>query len=88
MRCRAAGLQLPQAGIFKAADNFLPIHDRPPCMQVIGAPVFILQVVGMLPDIVDQQWEVAFHHGMVVPGGGHNLQLATIFLLAHEPHPS
>lgn len=52
----AVGLPALLAGMIGtliAARGLLPIHHRPPALQIIGTPVFMFQVVGMLPDIVE-----------------------------------
>ena len=32
--------------------DFVPVDDAPPCLQVFGPTVVVLQVVGVLPDVV------------------------------------
>src|SRR5690348_9883523 len=36
----------------KAFGDLVPVDDIPPGRQILWAPVLILQIVGMLPDIV------------------------------------
>ena len=35
--------------MFEPAGSFAPIHHRPPAVQIISTPVFMFQIVGVLP---------------------------------------
>jgi len=67
-----------ELGTVESAVSLLPIHNGPPALQIIVTPVFVLEVVGMLPDVVDQNGEVLLHQRIVVTGGGVNLELAPV----------
>src|SRR6185503_1138867 len=68
--------------------RLFPVRNRPPGLQVIGAPVFMFEVIGMLPDVVDQDGEVPLHQGIVVTGGRVDLEPASILLRPRQPYPS
>src|SRR3972149_9592356 len=62
-----------QSGMLEPARSFAPIHHRPPALQIIGAPVFVFKVVGVLPHIVDQTRKVALRHGIVMAVHGQDI---------------
>src|SRR5476651_649541 len=88
-----AAFALPAAfggkiGNLEAARRLLPVDHRPPAFQVFGAAVFMLQVVGMLPDVVHKHREVALGEGIFVAGSGEHLELAAILLRPRQPDPA
>ena len=60
----------------KALRNLVPIDDIPPGCQIIWAAVLILQIVGMLPDIVAHDREEAVGEGAILVGGRGDGQFA------------
>src|SRR3954467_1285673 len=56
-------------GMLEAARRLLPVHDRPPAGEVLVAPVLVLEVVGVLPDVTHQDGEAALHRRAVVLHG-------------------
>jgi hypothetical protein len=53
-------------GMLKPAGSLCPIHHWPPPLQIIATSVFMFQVVGMFPNVVDQNGKVPLHQGIVV----------------------
>ena len=54
--------------------------------DVVRAAVLVVQVVGMLPDVEAQDWQVPMQEGAVLVGGAAHVQLAA-FIKAH-PGPA
>src|SRR5437667_220095 len=75
--------------LFRAFETFLyflPVHYIPPCFQIVGADIFVLQVVGMLPDIIAHDGIVALHQRIILIGGAGDFQLSRRG--ADQPRPS
>src|SRR5207302_1715275 len=71
---------------FEALVDFLPVDYVPPRGQVFGAAVVVLQVVGVLPDVVAENREQALRDRVVLIRGCDDLHFAA--LLAGQPDPS
>src|SRR5204862_3785127 len=84
-RCLLVGGML---GSLVAPRGLGPVHDRPPAGEILAAPVLVLQVVGVLPEIVDEQREAAMQLRMVMRRGGQHLEPAALFERPYEPHPA
>jgi hypothetical protein len=39
----------------KPVIHCIPLHDIPPGLQIIGAPVLVLEIVAMFPDIAGKE---------------------------------
>src|ERR1035441_7659840 len=65
--------------------DLVPVDDVPPCGEVVGAAVLVLQVVGVLPDVVAEDGVEAAGEGRVLVGGGDDLEFAA---LEDEPAPA
>ena len=69
----------------------VPVHDVPPRGDIVGALVLVFEVVGVLPDIEAEQrrafttGDSLAHDGVVLIGGGDDLQLA---LVERQPRPT
>src|SRR5215217_5227100 len=46
--------------------GLVPVYDLPPGSDVLGAPVLVLQVVGVLPHVQPYHRRLAFHEGCVL----------------------
>src|SRR5579864_5070590 len=79
----AAELPGSALGGREAAVDFIPVHDIPPCGQILRTAVLVLQIIGMLPDVVAEDGEQALREGRILVGGGDDLELA-----AGENHPT
>src|SRR5208283_5368524 len=77
---------LPLAfGLFEAFVDFCPVDDVPPGGEVVGAAVVVLQVVGVLPDVVAEDGIEALRQRGILVGGGHDFELA---VGEYEPAPA
>src|SRR5690606_13633237 len=83
--CRAGTVEDRSAGLLEALVDLLPVDDVPPRLQVLRTPVLVAQVVGVLPDVVAHDRVMTFHHGVVLVGRAHDLELAV--LGPDQPHP-
>jgi hypothetical protein len=70
----------------EALVDFVPIDYVPPRGEIFGAAVVVLQVVGVLPDVVAEDGVEALGERVVLVGGGNDLNAAVGF--ASEPNPS
>src|SRR5262249_56935777 len=59
-----------------AFGDLVPAHHVPPCFEIIGTPILIFQIVGVLPHVVSHQRAVAVHERRVLIGLGGKRQLA------------
>src|ERR1700678_1732411 len=71
---------------FEALVDFVPVHHVPPGRQVFGAAVVVLEVVGMLPDVIAENGEQALRDWAVLVGRANDLHFAA--WLASQPNPS
>ena len=67
-------------GTLVPGTHLLPVHDVPPRLDVIRAPVLVLQVVCMLPDVTAKNGNAGraldtLHQWVVLVGRGGNCQL-------------
>src|SRR3984893_1843104 len=65
--------------------DLVPVHHIPPGADVVGAPVLILEVVRVLPDVDPEHGLLSFHQRAVLIGRAFNHQLPT---LIDDPRPS
>src|SRR2546423_7607052 len=65
----------------------VPVHHRPPAREIVLAPVLVLQIIGVLPDVVDEDREVALQRRAFVLGGAVDTKRA-VLLRAREPNPA
>src|SRR5579885_3322733 len=72
--------------MLEAFSNLVPVDNIPPCRQVLGATVLILEVVGMLPDVIAHDGILALHQRAILVSGGSHLELAVA--AQHEPGPA
>src|ERR1035441_5110626 len=69
----------------KALVDFVPVDDVPPGGEVVWAAVLVLEVVGVLPNVVKQDGIEALREGRVLVGCGDDLELAC---LEDQPTPA
>src|SRR5207253_10159497 len=55
-------------GAGRALVDAVPVDGVPPGGHVVGTPVLVLQVVGVLPDVDPENGYSAFHDGVVLVG--------------------
>src|SRR5258708_31582772 len=60
--------QRPSPGGSVAIADFAPIRHVPPCLEVVGAAVLVVKVIGVLPDVVAKQNALAVHQPAVLVG--------------------
>jgi hypothetical protein len=58
----------PAARFLEALVDFVPVDDVPPRIQIFGATILILQVVGVLPHVVAEDRHVTVANGIVLIG--------------------
>src|SRR4051812_36258869 len=68
-----------------ALGDLAPAHRVPPRVDVVGTPVLILQVVGVLPDVDAQERRLALGDRVVLVGGADARQPGAV---VHEPRPA
>src|SRR6202012_386700 len=56
--------------------DFLPVHNAPPRADVIGSPVLILQIVGVLPHVETHHRDFPFHKRAVLVGRRGDFELS------------
>src|SRR5208283_5111476 len=66
--------------------DIFPVHYVPPRLQVLRAPVVVLQIVRVLPHIVAEDGMKALRNGTVLVRRGDDLHLA--LAVAGQPDPS
>src|ERR1700682_3847462 len=64
----------------------VPVHHVPPRFDVIGPPVLVIEIIGMLPNIHAKQRRVAVHKRAVLVRRGNSSQLSTLVL--DKPRPA
>src|SRR5689334_5847558 len=72
--------------LFESLVDLIPIYDVPPRRKVLGTPVLILQIVGMLPNIISHNGMMTIYDGVILVGGLYHFQLSRIS--PYKPHPS
>ena len=65
-------------GVGEALVDFVPVDDVPPGGEVVGAAVVVLEVVGVLPDVVAEDGVEAVGEGGVLVGLGDDFELAAL----------
>ena len=71
--------------MLEALVDLLPVDGVPPGGEVVRATVVVLEVVGVLPDVVAEDGVEALQMRVVLVGSGDDLQLAA---LPDEPAPA
>src|SRR5262245_1443013 len=51
-----------------ALADCLPVHCIPPGLQIIGAAVLVVEVIGVFPHVIAEQRALAVHHRIVLVG--------------------
>src|SRR5258708_10050406 len=59
-----------------ALGDLAPVHGVPPRLEIIGAAVLVVEIIGVLPDIVSEQRALAVHDRTVLGRAGLDLELA------------
>src|ERR1700691_912996 len=62
-----------------------PVHDVPPRVEVVGAAVLVLEVVGVLPDVDAEQRDLAGGDRVVLVGAADHGEAVGV---EHEPGPA
>src|SRR5580658_7279006 len=70
----------------EALVDFVPVHRAPPCRQIFRTAVVVLQIIGVLPDVVAKDGIVALADGIILIRRRHDMHFAAG--LAGEPDPS
>src|SRR4026209_1215665 len=63
----------------------VPVDDVPPRLEVVGTPVLVVEVVGVLPDVDAEDRRLAVHHRRVLVGRGLHGQAGAV---PDEPRPA
>src|SRR3990170_1644218 len=63
----------------------VPVDDVPPSRQVVGAPVLVVEVVGILPDVDAEERRLAVHDRCVLVRGGLGCEPRSV---PDEPRPA
>src|SRR5579863_3803150 len=71
---------------FEAGVDFVPVDYVPPGGEILRAAVVVFEVVGVLPDVVPEDREMALRDRTVLIGRAHDVHLTAAF--AGEPDPS
>src|ERR1700730_16465805 len=59
-----------------AFGDLVPVHHVPPCLEIIGTPILIHQIVGVFPYVVAHQRALAVHERRVLVGLADERELA------------
>src|SRR3546814_5490266 len=54
-------------------------------LDEVGAPVLIVEIVGVLPDVAGEDWRLAVRQGGVGVAGADHLQVIAVL---HQPDPA
>jgi hypothetical protein len=71
---------------FKTSVDFVPVDNVPPGSEIFWTAVVVFQIVGVLPNVVAEDGEMALRNRAVLIGRGHDVHVST--WLASEPDPS
>ena len=66
--------------------DFFPVHHIPPGLQILGTAVVVLEIVGVLPDVVAENGMESLRYRAVLVRRGENLHFA--LGVASQPDPS
>ncbi len=66
--------------------DFVPVRHVPPGLQVLGPPIVVLEIVGVLPHVVAENRVEALADGIVLVGCGNDLNFA--LGVAGQPDPA
>src|SRR6202158_4757141 len=69
-----------------ALADLAPVHGIPPRLEVIGAAVLVIEIIGVLPDVVAEQCALAVHDRTVLVRAGLDREFA-VLCDGHE-HPA
>src|SRR5690242_122444 len=72
-------------GSLKPLRYFRPVDHVPPRRDVIGTPVLVFEVVGVLPYVEPQDRDLPVHQGTVLVGRAEDFELAA---RDTEPRPT
>jgi hypothetical protein len=72
-------------GRCQALGHLLPVDRVPPGVDVVGAPVLVLQVVGVLPHVDAEERRLPVGDRVVLVRGRHDRESRTVM---HEPRPA
>ena len=64
----------------------IPIDYVPPCVDVVGAQVLVVEIIGVFPHIQTEDWGFACHHWVVLVGGAGDVEAA--ICLDDQPCPT
>src|SRR2546428_11536846 len=81
--CRLTVRDRPLAG--EALGDLRPVHHVPPGVDVVRAPVLVLEVVGMLPDVDSEERGLAVRDRVVLVRGRDHREVAPVL---DEPGPA
>src|SRR3546814_7078189 len=80
---------LSQALKFSGAEVLrreVPVHQMvEEGLDEVGAPVLIVEIVGVLPDVAGEDWRLAVRQGGVGVAGADHLQVIAVL---HQPDPA
>ena len=71
--------------VFEALVDLVPVNRSPPGGEIVRPLVLVLEVVGMLPDVVGQDGVEALRQGRILVGSGDDFELAAG---QHKPAPA
>src|SRR3954452_9899342 len=69
-----------------ALRDLAPVHRVPPRLEIVRAAVLIVQIIGVLPDVVAHQGALAVHDRVVLVRAGLDRELAV--LADGDEHPA
>src|SRR3981189_2889742 len=69
-----------------ALGDLAPVHGIPPRLEVIRTAVLVVEIIGMLPDVIAEQCTLAVHDRLVLVGADLDRELAV--LADGDEHPA
>src|SRR6478672_9234325 len=66
--------------------DLVPVHNAPPGLQIFGAAVVVLKIVGVLPHVVAEDGVQSLTYRIVLIGRSNDLHFT--LGIAGEPYPS